>query len=144
MNPADSLPKPLQKGVRFSCTQCGACCTGAPGRVRVSRAEAETIAAFLGLELEEWRSRFVRTDEDGSWLLRENAKGDCVFFAENRCTIHEVKPGQCRRYPFWFRNVRNEDAWRKTVEECPGIGEGPLVEPEEILRIVQEDLEALS
>jgi Fe-S-cluster containining protein len=63
-----------------------------------------------------------------------------VFFIDNRCSIHPVKPTQCRLYPFWFGNVRSKNSWDKTCAECPGIGEGPVVKPEDILRQVQEDL----
>jgi Fe-S-cluster containining protein len=63
-----------------------------------------------------------------------------VFFRKGRCAIHPVKPTQCRLYPFWFKNVRSREAWEKTVAECPGIGQGPLVTPVDILRQVSEDL----
>ena len=36
-------------GLRFSCTQCGKCCTGAPGKVHVTGSEAAALAAHLGL-----------------------------------------------------------------------------------------------
>ena len=35
-------------GLKFKCTQCGDCCTGAPGYVWVNQAEVEGIAAELG------------------------------------------------------------------------------------------------
>lgn len=93
------------------------------------------------MTVEELASGYARREE-GEWLLREHANGDCVFFREGRCSIHAVKPTQCRLYPFWFKNVRSEDAWHKTCEECPGIGQGKWVSPEEILRQVEEDLES--
>ncbi|MCC5843677.1 MAG: YkgJ family cysteine cluster protein [Verrucomicrobia bacterium] len=137
----DFLIPEYLRGVRFSCTECGACCTGEPGRVRVSREELARIVLYRGESadeaLPEWAIR-----EGDEVRIRERENGDCVFFEENRCSIHAVKPGQCRRYPFWFRNVRSEAAWAKTCAECPGIGEGPPVDPEEILRRVGEDLDA--
>lgn len=127
-------------GVRFECTQCGACCTGAPGRVQVSRAEVDRIVEFLGEKARNEGTDWVYSS--GVELrLRERDNGDCVFYKENRCAIHEVKPGQCRRYPFWFRNVRSEAAWARTCAECPGIGEGPVVNAEEILGRIEEDLQ---
>ena len=35
-------------GLAFSCTRCGACCTGAPGYVWVSAEEIEQLAEFRG------------------------------------------------------------------------------------------------
>jgi len=142
MNLAASLPESLRKGVSFTCTRCGACCTGAPGRVRVTETELREAARWLGRAFGKLLETAVRSGEAGGFLLRESPNGDCVFFEENRCSIHPVKPGQCRRYPFWFRNVRSGDAWRRTVDECPGIGQGTYYAPEEIVRQVHEDLEA--
>jgi Fe-S-cluster containining protein len=134
------LPDYLQS-VRFECTNCGACCTGAPGRVRVSEAEIRQIEEALGEKVSDQMPSWVfRAGTE--WRLRERENGDCVFFRDNRCSIHAVKPGQCRRYPFWFSNVRSEAAWQKTCGECPGIGEGPVWDGAEILKRVQEDLES--
>jgi len=136
----DSLPDGLRDGVRFRCTECGACCTGAPGRVRVSEAELAVLAAFRNQPLAALKATCARRME-GEWLLVENpGNGDCVFFKDNRCAVHPVKPTQCRLYPFWFRNVRSDAAWARTCAECPGIGQGDWIAPEEIIRRVREDL----
>lgn len=137
----NSLPESLRNGVRFQCTDCGACCTGAPGRVRVSEEELVAISEFRNEPLEELRGTKTR-EVEGQTLLWEQENGDCVFFLEGRCSIHPVKPTQCRLYPFWFQKVRNEAAWAKTCAECPGIGQGPLVSPEQIQEAVWEDIES--
>jgi Fe-S-cluster containining protein len=134
------LPPYLREGVRFGCTHCGACCSGAPGRVRLRTGELERIAAFLGRDLVQVREELTRRDPaEGAELLREEANGDCVFFREGRCAVQPVKPAQCRLYPFWFRNVRSREAWDKTIADCPGIGQGDWIPPEEILQQIGED-----
>ena len=35
-------------GLKFTCTQCGNCCTGAPGVVWVNTEEIHQIAEFIG------------------------------------------------------------------------------------------------
>lgn len=137
----NSLPPSLEKGVHFRCTDCGACCTGAPGRVRISEEELQAISDFRNQTLQDLCAAVTRT-VNGERLLKEKVNGDCVFFEQGRCSIHPVKPTQCRLYPFWFRNVRSEAAWARTCAECPGIGEGDWVSPEEIERQVLEDLES--
>jgi len=136
-----SLPEPLREGVRFACTRCGACCTGDPGRVVLTSEELKALSAYLGLPEAEVRARYLKAGT-AERLLREQENGDCIFFAEGLCTIQAVKPGQCQRYPFWFRNVRSEAAWAKTVAACPGIGEGPWISPEVLVQKIQEDMEA--
>ncbi len=48
-------------GLRFKCTQCGDCCTGAPGYVWVNQAEIEGIAAELGeSDVEAFEDEYVQ------------------------------------------------------------------------------------
>jgi len=130
----------FEKGIRFTCTQCGQCCTGAPGVVRVEQTNIQDIAAWLGISPAYFRRKYVyKTDEGLS--LKEKENGDCIFFKENKCTIYPVRPGQCRTYPFWFRNMRNAEAWKQTARECPGIGQGEFYDAEEITRRIHESIE---
>ena len=39
-------------GLRFRCTQCGDCCTGAEGYVWVNQAEIDAMAARVGMTAE--------------------------------------------------------------------------------------------
>lgn len=133
------LPAAMREGVLFRCTECGACCSGAPGKVRVSPEEIRTISEFRKIPESTFRTSEIR-EVHGELLLRERANGDCIFFENNRCMIHPVKPRQCRTYPFWFRNVRSDAAWAKTCRECPGIGEGEWFSPERIVETVQAEL----
>lgn len=117
-------------GLRFACTQCGACCSGAPGHVWVDGDEIEAIAAFLGLTPEQFNRRHVRRVGRGRSLL-ELPGGDCEFLerlpdGKTRCRIHPVRPTQCRTWPFWRSNLTTLQAWRLTGRGCPGIDRGPL------------------
>ena len=127
----------FDEGLRFGCTGCGACCTGAPGRVLVFADEIRTIATHLGMAEEDFRQNHLRADE-GGWSLRERAGGDCEFLTDGRCTLHAVKPRQCRAYPFWLRNIRSPEAWAEAAAVCPGIGQGRRYERGEVLAIALE------
>jgi Fe-S-cluster containining protein len=128
-------------GIRFACTGCGQCCTGAPGTVFMNRETSERIAAHLGLSRAAFLRRYAYPLRNGH-SLREKPNGDCIFFEQNRCAIYPVRPTQCRTYPFWPENVRSEAAWARTCKECPGIGKGHLYHREEIIALVQESLDA--
>ena len=121
----------FDNGLRFSCTQCGKCCTGAPGKVHVTASEAAGLAAHLGLTVPVFTARHMRL-LDGELLLREKPNGDCIFF-DRGCTVYLARPRQCRTYPFWIQNLRSEDAWRSTCTDCEGCGQGRLYTREEIL-----------
>jgi uncharacterized protein len=130
----------FEQGVRFTCTECGQCCTGAPGVVRVDENNIREIAAWRGNNLTYFRRTYVRKTDEGL-SLTEKENGDCIFFKNNRCSIYPVRPGQCRTYPFWFRNMRSPEAWKETARECPGIGQGEYFDAEEIIRRIHASLE---
>jgi Fe-S-cluster containining protein len=124
----------FQQGLRFQCTQCGDCCTGAPGFVWVNQQEIQAIATRLSLSVEEFERRYVRKVGVRKTLL-EFPNGDCVLLdgGTRKCTAYGDRPRQCRTWPFWQSNLRDEAAWKETCEVCPGSGKGPLVPVEKIL-----------
>lgn len=120
-------------GLKFQCTGCGNCCTGAPGAVWVDDEEVEQIATCLDKPVGEIRLFYTRPLR-GKTSLTEHPNGDCTFFDSNtrRCTIYEARPKQCRTWPFWKSNVETPKDWQETQKECPGAGQGDFVSLEEI------------
>jgi uncharacterized protein len=115
-------------GLRFKCTQCGNCCTGAPGYVWVNGEEIADIAQTIGeADVEKFEKLYVRKIGVRK-SLKEFPNGDCVFFdSEGRgCTVYDARPRQCRTWPFWDSNIRTEEDWENTCESCPGAGKGKL------------------
>lgn len=125
----------FKDGLRFQCTQCGDCCTGAPGYVWVNKEEIAALAAKFGLSVPDFERQYVRRIGVRKSLI-EFSNGDCVFFdAQSRkCKVYDARPRQCRTWPFWESNIRTSEAWQQTCEVCPGSGKGPLVTVEEVLK----------
>lgn len=121
-------------GLRFACQRCGACCTGAPGIVRVTPAEIERIAIFSAMPAEELKTSYLTPWESGHRIL-EWPDGRCRFF-DDGCRIYGVRPRQCRTFPFWFSNLRSESRWQSICRACPGIGKGRLFTKTEILDLL--------
>jgi uncharacterized protein len=121
-------------GLKFECTQCGDCCTGAPGYVWVTNEEIAALAGELKLPVEEFEQRFVRKVGIRKSLI-EYGNGDCVFFdgQSRKCTVYEARPKQCRTWPFWESNIRTPAAWQHTCQVCPGSGRGNLYTVEEVV-----------
>ncbi|RIK83123.1 MAG: hypothetical protein DCC67_06285 [Planctomycetota bacterium] len=119
-------------GLRFSCTGCGDCCTGAPGYVWVNQQEIDALAARLGMSVEAFEKRYVRQVGVRRSLV-ERKNYDCVFLDGNRrCTVYEDRPRQCRTWPFWDSNLKSPAAWQAACEACPGSGQGKLYTLESI------------
>ena len=121
-------------GLAFTCSQCGDCCTGAPGFVWVNQAEIEALAREMGeSDVARFERRYVRKVGIRR-SLKEYANGDCVFFDSQlrRCRVYGARPRQCRTWPFWDSNLKSPEAWHATCEICPGSGRGTVHSLEEI------------
>ncbi len=132
---SDFLPW-YREGLRFECTGCGGCCTGSEGYVWVSDDEIAGIAKDLGLEIDDFGKRYLRRVGNSKYaLLEDRSTGDCVFLFGRRCMIYDVRPKQCRTFPFWAENLKSKKNWEAAAEECEGISEdAPLHTFEEIER----------
>lgn len=117
-----------QGGLRFTCTQCGNCCTGPPGYVWVSREEIGKIAEFLGRP-DGWLDKDALRRVGFRYSLTERPNGDCTFLITNPdgkkiCSIYPVRPLQCRTWPFWSQNLRSPSTWAEAAERCEGMNNG--------------------
>lgn len=99
----------LQK-TECTCTKCQAACKKTPGWFRPG--EAEYAAAHLNLSLQDFFDRYLGVQwwvaEEPTFVLAPaltsmkpgceypgDPRGVCIFFKDERCMIHEVKPHEC-------------------------------------------------
>ncbi len=126
------------EGLAFSCTRCGACCTGAPGFVWVTFEEIERLAQYRGESVETFSAKFVRRVGE-RYSLVEKPGGDCIFWDRKAgCTVYPARPVQCRTWPFWSENVETPEAWEQVQNVCPGSGRGQLFTVEEIISSINK------
>ena len=121
------------EGLRFECSQCGDCCTGAEGYVWVNQAEIDAMSARMHMTSEVFEKQFVRRIGVRR-SLTERPGGDCVLLdAKTRCcTVYEDRPRQCRTWPFWDSNLKSASSWDEAAASCPGCNMGDLVPLEKI------------
>lgn len=122
------MDKPWYRdGLKFTCTQCGNCCTGAPGYVWVTREERAQIAEFLNGQANMTEQEYLRRVGFRHSLV-ERSNGDCIFLTnvngKRICSIYPVRPHQCRTWPFWSSNLRTPQAWEAASRDCPGMNRG--------------------
>ena len=108
-------------GLRFKCTGCGGCCTGAPGYVWVSPEEIKSLADRLNISEEAFIKKYTRRIGSRISLTEDSKSFDCVFLKDNKCQVYNERPEQCRTFPWWFENVKNRAAWEETAARCEGI-----------------------
>lgn len=123
-------------GLRFECTQCGNCCSGAPGAVWFTPEEAAAMAKAVGVPLDRFMADYTRRVGARRSLkeLVRDGKHDCVFLDRDSrpgkaiCQLYDARPSQCRTWPWWPENVETPQAWAETKQRtpCPGMGNGPL------------------
>ena len=127
-------------GLRFECTQCGACCTGPPGYVGVTEEECDGIAKLIGVSPNEFRANYTRTAAEGRSLTEKLTEHgyDCVFLDRTTipgkaiCGIYHARPVQCRTFPWWPGMIKSRGAWERLGKECEGVNRGDFVPIEEI------------
>ncbi len=117
-------------GLRFSCTQCGDCCSGTPGFVWVNQDEIAALASLVtGGDVEAFEEQYVRR-VGARKSLKEFPSGDCVFLDEKsrRCTVYTARPRQCKTWPFWDSNLKTPEHWEAAKRACPGCDKGQFYE----------------
>ena len=145
-NRDDARPAWYADGLHFKCAGCGNCCTGGPGYVWISQVELGRLAEYLGEGVEAVLEKYCR-NIGATFGLKEkprNARGeyDCIFLNEEEstvssggemvkhrkrtCSIYEVRPLQCRTWPFWHGLLTNAKTWDQAAKGCAGINAGEL------------------
>lgn len=99
------------------------------GEVYLSEEDLARIAKFLQLGPAEFEEKFVHRTST-LLRLRKPPQGQCMFHSGKRCSIHAVKPTQCRVFPYWPEIIESQETWDATAQTCPGMNAGPLIQIE--------------
>ena len=106
-----------------ACAECeGRCCTGESGNIFVTNGEIAQIMEFLQVDIATFYERYLQK-RGYKFSLKERKVGesfDCIFYSREAggCTIYELRPAQCRSFPFWDYFKTHVDELK---QECPGV-----------------------
>ncbi len=119
----------FEDGLRFKCTGCGQCCTGTPGYVYISEPDLHRLAAHHKLSPEEFAAQYTRLEGEYYILQDRPESYDCVFLKDNRCSVYEARPTQCRTFPWWAYHLNDKQDWEEAAKRCEGINhpDAPVV-----------------
>ncbi len=93
-----------KKRISDYCITCGECCR-TDGYVFLTEDDALKIAEFLNINIYQFTEKYCEIINRKKLALK-NKKGnkDCIFLENNRCTIYDVRPEQCVKFPYEWTN----------------------------------------
>ncbi|MFW6134386.1 MAG: YkgJ family cysteine cluster protein [Elusimicrobiota bacterium] len=101
---------------KFKCLKCGNCCR-TEGYVFISETEAENIADHIGENYKTFTKKYHRRIR-----LSGGYDKKCIFLnQDNKCSIYKVRPKQCRSFPFWLENIKNNKNLLNLKNICNGL-----------------------
>ncbi|MEM8909155.1 MAG: YkgJ family cysteine cluster protein [Bacteroidota bacterium] len=103
----------------INCLDCANCCTSIPPQL--NRTDISRMAKHLGMKVAAFQEAYVRTDEDGDWVMNTSP---CPFLQEDHsCLIYEYRPRACRQYPHTDQLAFSQylHLHRQNIQHCPAV-----------------------
>lgn len=85
---------------QIDCTKCGNCCRSL--MINITTADTERLAAHLQTSIKEFEEKYVERSSEGTFAVMNSIP--CHFLHENKCTVYEKRPEECREFPGLHRN----------------------------------------
>jgi Fe-S-cluster containining protein len=82
-----------QVSVQIDCTQCANCCKKLEPGLELD--EIENLAAKKQMPEADFKAKYIGFDGEAQFLKTK----PCLFLADCKCTIYEVRPAACAGYP---------------------------------------------
>jgi Fe-S-cluster containining protein len=102
---------------KISCHTCAACCKNYSPRFKTP--DIKRISKHLQMREGDFIETFLKLDEDGDYVVK---KTPCAFLgADNLCTIYDVRPSDCERFPYTDEDVlvKRMNITLKNATFCP-------------------------
>ncbi|MGC2210821.1 MAG: YkgJ family cysteine cluster protein [Candidatus Korobacteraceae bacterium] len=112
--------------MRFQCQPgCIACCEQ-KGFVYLTCDDISRLAEHLEITCAEFRRRYL-CGTAPLLRFRKQRHKQCPFLLADGCSVHPIKPLQCRSFPYWPELLASAGERREAATYCPGMNKGPLV-----------------
>ena len=86
---------------KIDCLQCGNCCKGFSPRFKTP--DIKRIAKHLKMKDGDFINQYLFVDSEGDHVLKTKP---CSFLGQdNYCSIYEVRPSDCARFPYTDEDV---------------------------------------
>lgn len=104
---------------KIDCLQCAACCKNYSPRFKTP--DIKRISKHLKMKESAFIETYLRLDEEGDYVVK---KTPCAFLgADNYCSIYEVRPSDCERFPYTDEDVilKRPQLTLKNSTFCPAV-----------------------
>lgn len=102
---------------KIDCLQCANCCKNYSPRFKTP--DIKRIARHLKMKEGSFIEAFLHVDEEGDYVVKTKP---CPFLgADNFCSIYEVRPSDCQRFPYTDEDVivKRQALTLKNSSFCP-------------------------
>ena len=102
---------------KIDCLQCANCCKNYSPRFKTP--DIKRISRHLKLKESDLIETYLQLDEDGDYVVRSKP---CPFLGQdNYCSIYEVRPSDCERFPYTDEDVliKRPAITQKNSTFCP-------------------------
>lgn len=104
---------------KIDCLQCAACCKNYSPRFKTP--DIKRISRHLKMKESVFIETYLRLDEEGDYVVKQ---APCPFLgAGNYCSIYEVRPSDCERFPYTDEDVilKRPHLTLKNSTFCPAV-----------------------
>ncbi len=115
----------------FLCTLCGDCCRNRVIPLYEKDIKRLESAGYKGFYEPTTELEFELTGAPYKMKLKRD--GSCIFLKDNLCSVYELRPDTCRRYPF----IVGDDFILVSIS-CPGIRWDERGDPEPYRELSRE------
>lgn len=123
--PARTIDRTVQDtlrevAARVDCTRCGNCCRELMPVLGVT--DIRRLARTNGLTVKTFVARHLKPAPAGTRGMVFKRR-PCPFLKDNRCTVYDTRPGDCRSYP----HLHRREFVRRTRQAINNYGVCPIV-----------------
>ncbi len=104
---------------QINCLDCAACCKNYSPRFKTT--DIKRISKHLKQKEGDFIAEYLKVDEEGDFVLQTKP---CSFLgADNFCSIYDVRPSDCSRFPYTDEDVllKRQPLTLKNVSFCPAV-----------------------
>lgn len=88
---------------QIDCTQCANCCKSAT--VTLADRDVERLARYLRTTTGKFLVEYTTVSQEEGRVLRRSAGAGCIFLDGNLCSVYDVRPDTCQRFPHLVRGA---------------------------------------